>query len=216
MYRITDFGASRNALVDSNTMTMTSGVGSPFYMAPEMLRGDQKYTRTVDVYSFSILCVELWNEKLPFSEVRFDTPFAFIQYVIRGHRPAIRDDCPRQLAKLLAHCWSEDRVNRPPFTDVVKDLTPIVEHIHKHAPSDVEDVVARQPPPGRTPTKGKTGNRKSKKATSKTSKKNKTHRSTEKIPDSPVTDSASKDKHHKSHKRVTKSSDTDDIQLDDL
>ena len=50
-YRITDFGQSRKGLDETKTMTMTCGVGSPYYMAPEMLRGDNKYTRAVDLSS---------------------------------------------------------------------------------------------------------------------------------------------------------------------
>ena len=71
--KISDFGESRKGMNQTQTMTMTVGVGTPYYMAPEMLRGDNKYTRAVDVYSFSIMCVELWNERLPYSEIEFET-----------------------------------------------------------------------------------------------------------------------------------------------
>lgn len=72
--KITDFGASRVTDQDSTaTFTMTKGIGSPFYMSPEMLRNDKQYTRAIDVYSFAIMCVELWNLQLPFSEHDFES-----------------------------------------------------------------------------------------------------------------------------------------------
>ena len=71
--KITDFGESRKGMDQTRTMTMTVGVGTPYYMAPEMLRCENKYTRAVDVYSYAIMCVEIWNERLPFSETEFDS-----------------------------------------------------------------------------------------------------------------------------------------------
>ena len=39
-------------------MTMTSGVGTPFYMAPEMATSSH-YTNAVDVYSFGIMAAQV-------------------------------------------------------------------------------------------------------------------------------------------------------------
>lgn len=82
--KITDFGASRVTDQDSTaTFTMTKGIGSPFYMSPEMLRNDKQYTRAIDVYSFAIMCVELWNLQLPFSEHDFESAVGlFIENLI--------------------------------------------------------------------------------------------------------------------------------------
>jgi len=138
--KITDFGESRQGLEDTETMTMTRGVGSPYYMAPEMLRGDKKYTRAVDVFSFSILCVEVWNEKLPYSEVQFQTPYTFIMAVSGGSRPEINEGCPKGLLKLISKCWAEDREERPSFTKIVVKL----EHLVKTVARDEEDVKPRK------------------------------------------------------------------------
>ena len=126
-------------------MTMTRGIGSPYYMAPEMLRGDKKYTRAVDIYSFGIMCVELWNERHPYCEVRFDTPFAFALYVLDEHRPKIRKNCPKDLVELVKKCWATDRLNRPPFNDVANVLEPIVESVRQSMADDVEHVKQRPP-----------------------------------------------------------------------
>ena len=57
-------------------MTMTSGVGTPFFMAPEMATGTKHYTCAVDVYSFAIMAAQVMVGRLVYddSEV-FDTPY---------------------------------------------------------------------------------------------------------------------------------------------
>jgi len=202
--KITDFGASRKGMEETSTMTMTCGIGSPYYMSPEMLRGDQKYTRAVDVYSFGIMSVELWNEEQPFAETHFDTPFAFARYVLEGNRPAIRKDCPGDLAKLVARCWEADRLDRPPFATVVQDLKPIVEDIKKSLPEGVEHVTQKEEfevdvsSGSRTKTKGRSTHTKTKSRTSngtKTKTKSKTRKGKN------MNENSSKDKAHDSSDR---------------
>jgi len=142
--KISDFGESRKGLADTQTMTMTRGIGTPYYMAEEMLRGDNKYTRAVDVYSYGIMGAELWNERMPYIEKDFETPYAFMQYVMSGGRPEIREDCPQALAKLFVRCWASDKQERPSFTSIVKDLNQIVDDINKSLPATTEHVRARE------------------------------------------------------------------------
>ena len=56
-------------------MTMTSGVGTPFYMAPEMATGSKHYTGAVDVYSFAIMAAQVMVGKLVFEANDFATPY---------------------------------------------------------------------------------------------------------------------------------------------
>jgi serine/threonine protein kinase len=56
--KISDFGLSRAAL-DSENALMTRVVGSPAYMAPEVLSGD--YGTAADVFSFGIILSEMWG-----------------------------------------------------------------------------------------------------------------------------------------------------------
>ena len=58
-------------------MTMTSGVGTPFYMAPEMATGSKHYTGAVDVYSFAIMASQVMVGKLVFEVNDFATPYCF-------------------------------------------------------------------------------------------------------------------------------------------
>ena len=57
------------------SMTMTSGVGTPFYMAPEMIKSSKHYTGSVDVYSFGIMAAQVIVGRLIYDDFDFDTQF---------------------------------------------------------------------------------------------------------------------------------------------
>ena len=122
---------------------MTRGVGSPIYMAPEMLRGDKKYTRAVDVYSFGIMCVELWNQRIPYSELQFDSSIAFAMAVSEGTRPEIDSDCPAGLLSMIHQCISSERQERPTFTDSMQTLEAVVKETSETMGGGEEHVKAR-------------------------------------------------------------------------
>ena len=55
--QLTDFGTSRAKAHDSDSVTMT-GVGTPLFAAPELMRGEV-YDESVDVYSFGIVLLNM-------------------------------------------------------------------------------------------------------------------------------------------------------------
>ena len=69
-----DFGEAREVETIEESMTMTSGVGTPFYKAPEMATGSKHYTGAVDVYSFAIMAAQVMVGKLVFEVNDFATP----------------------------------------------------------------------------------------------------------------------------------------------
>ena len=62
----TDFGSLRNINLLMTNMTFTKGVGTPKYMAPEVLN-HRKYNKPADVYSFSVTMYECfkWGDAYP-------------------------------------------------------------------------------------------------------------------------------------------------------
>ena len=55
---------------------MTSGVGTPFFMAPEMATGTKHYTGAVDVYSFAIMAAQVLTGRLVYDSFdSFDTSY---------------------------------------------------------------------------------------------------------------------------------------------
>jgi len=65
--KIGDFGVSKqlSEKMDQNHTI----IGSPCWMAPEMIQHDEVYDETVDVWSLGITCIEMAEGKAPFSEL---------------------------------------------------------------------------------------------------------------------------------------------------
>ena len=115
--KITDFGTSRVA-ENVFAMTMTKGQGTPLYMAPEMLSGQKRYNKSVDVYSYGIVCAVVWNDgRRPYTEQNFANGLEMQNAIINGCRPKLNSDCP--IYEMMTRCWSPIVTDRPPFDVIV-------------------------------------------------------------------------------------------------
>ena len=63
--KVADFGLAR---VQDTLRTMTGGIGTSQYTAPEVLRS-QRYDNKVDVYSFGIILWEIHAKRLPYADM---------------------------------------------------------------------------------------------------------------------------------------------------
>src|SRR5205085_2466363 len=62
--KIADFGAAINRVSDR---TMITNVGSPAYMAPELVTGAAQASHLTDIYAMGVVMYYLLAGKLPFS-----------------------------------------------------------------------------------------------------------------------------------------------------
>ncbi|KAI9981744.1 hypothetical protein PInf_009509 [Phytophthora infestans] len=82
--KISDFGVSRSR----KDGFMTAGVGTPYWIAPEILEG-KRYTEQADIYSFGVVLSELDTCKMPFSDVvtaegKKPKPVQILHWVLDG------------------------------------------------------------------------------------------------------------------------------------
>lgn len=104
------------------TKAMENDIGTIIYMPPEMLN-ENKYSPSVDVYSFSILAYEILTEKVPFLEQGQNiSPKELIQKITSGVRPTFTDNIPLKMQELMSLCWSENELERPSFDQIVSQL----------------------------------------------------------------------------------------------
>jgi tRNA A-37 threonylcarbamoyl transferase component Bud32 len=141
--KLCDFGLSR-FVEDSSTQgnTMTAGIGTPAFMAVELIVGDcdDAHAGTkIDVFSFGVMMWVLWTQRLPYMEKRL-TPFTLMNKVIEGLRPDRPDDIPDRLWLLMQQCWAHDPIDRPPFSEIGGELL------------EIEITMVEGPPEGRQGT----------------------------------------------------------------
>ncbi|OQR89209.1 protein kinase, partial [Achlya hypogyna] len=112
---LTDFGVSRTA----TTETMTMGVGTYRWMAPEILQ-DCHYSTAADVYSFGVILTELATHRIPYYDLCNDkgvplADTAIISRVVRGEvQPSIPPaSCPPWVRELALDCLAREPKARP-------------------------------------------------------------------------------------------------------
>jgi len=118
--KVSDFGISTVRPTITRAMTC---IGTPVYMAPEVL-SKNKYSEKADVYSFGIVLMEIFTNRLPYSHPPYDTMNqAMLMYHIieKGARPAI-DDIHPILQHLIEECWATDPRLRPTFPEIIVRL----------------------------------------------------------------------------------------------
>jgi len=112
------------------THSLTGDVGTPLWMAPELMRaGVRKYGMEVDVYSYGIILWELmcratpWEQAVPETDVQFMG--ALQNAVLGGVRPRLpaETDFPDEFIALMKECWAGDCEHRPTFAHVVAVLS---------------------------------------------------------------------------------------------
>ncbi|ELP95194.1 protein serine/threonine kinase, putative [Entamoeba invadens IP1] len=109
--KLTDFGSARNVNLLMTNMTFTKGIGTPIYMAPEVLK-QEKYTKSADVYSFAITMFECFSWKDAYPITTFKFPWKIAEFVSSGKRPDISDTIPIVLNELIQKCWVQKQKER--------------------------------------------------------------------------------------------------------
>ncbi|KAG3249798.1 hypothetical protein PI124_g5528 [Phytophthora idaei] len=122
--KLIDFGVSRAR----QEYSMTAGVGTPYWTAPEILEG-KRYTEQADLYSFGVVLSELDTCKLPYHDAltpdgNKPKPVQILADVMAGMlRPSFSEECPGRIRRIGVACCQQDPTRRPSATQVVKMLT---------------------------------------------------------------------------------------------
>jgi serine/threonine-protein kinase len=143
---LADFGAA------SSEQVQNPPAGSPFYMAPEIFRGERGTPRT-DVYSFGVVAFELLTKVRPLVADSFEE----LQSLHLTQTPRfvkdVNPNVPASIAKLIDRSLSKDPPFRPTAHELVKAFEELIgrrlETVHpKSAPTaPVAPPNAPQEPP---------------------------------------------------------------------
>jgi serine/threonine protein kinase len=110
--------------------TMTLGVGTLLWMAPEVFRGDQNYGGAVDIYSFGVILWEVAARRTPWDELgQHLSQVEFFNVLNTAMQTGRRPSIPKSVAvahpnyvEVLQLCWAGDPDDRPPFSDITTAL----------------------------------------------------------------------------------------------
>ncbi|RLN98449.1 hypothetical protein BBJ28_00019816 [Nothophytophthora sp. Chile5] len=118
---LSDFGVAR---FRSDVNTMTTGVGTGRWLAPEVISGSSDYDQTSDLFAFGVVLSELDTHALPYEDARGSSgnrlaDVAILQLVAAGRLlPSFRPQCPPELRELAMRCMSFERTMRPSAVEV--------------------------------------------------------------------------------------------------
>ena len=118
-----DSGLLDAAAIRAHTQR-TKGVGTPLWMAPEVIMGKTSYGPAADVYSFAIVMWEIAAQDVPWKEVKAQSFFmdALLKEILAEKRPAIDANWPAAYSRLMQQCWATDPVRRGTFAEAVEVL----------------------------------------------------------------------------------------------
>ena len=121
--KLCDFGMARTNNEIEAARTMTQGVGSLLWMAPEVLL-QQDYSFSADVFSWAIVA---WEIMSPGQVVHAGkSAFQVSQSVVQGDRPPLQPSWPAGVHVLLSRAWQSDPLRRPSFEEIVLQIAPLV------------------------------------------------------------------------------------------
>ncbi|ELP89093.1 serine/threonine protein kinase HT1, putative [Entamoeba invadens IP1] len=124
--KLTDFGSARNVNLLMTNMTFTKGIGTPVYMAPEVLK-QEKYTKSVDIFSFGITLFEVFGWEDAYKNSKFKFPWKIAEFVVSGKRlkkpkTSTNRVISNEEYNLICECWRQKREERLVIEDVINRL----------------------------------------------------------------------------------------------
>jgi formylglycine-generating enzyme required for sulfatase activity/tRNA A-37 threonylcarbamoyl transferase component Bud32 len=129
--KLMDFGIAK----EENTQLTRPGftLGTPFYMAPEQVRG-QAVTNRVDIYAFGVMLFELLTGIRAIEGETVERIFYEILYKPLDLTPLQTAGVPPQLSELVSRCTEKDPAQRPQsFTEVCGALERILRRLEHGA-----------------------------------------------------------------------------------
>lgn len=155
--KLSDFGISRMRYdIDTH---MTAGVGTSFWIAPEILCG-RDYDERADIYSFGVVLSEIDTDDYPYwndnhrNEARAKIQEAdILTQVAAGQiRPEFSANCPAEILAIADACLQRNPRDRPTAAEIVTVLQYLIHPSRRRSSSqyvsddDLESIWSVQSP----------------------------------------------------------------------
>eukprot|EP00871_Galdieria_phlegrea_P000954 jgi/Galph1/185/GphlegSOOS_G4976.1 len=121
-------------------------VGTPCWMAPEVLEQTHGYDYKADIWSFGITALELAQGRAPYSEY---PPMKILLLTLQGPAPSLKGSARQRFSKtfhdLVSQCLQKDPNQRPTASQLLEHR--FFKSVKK--PGNLADIIAKSPPLGR-------------------------------------------------------------------
>lgn len=128
--KLSDFGVSRERRVEETHMT--AGIGTAFWIAPEVLLG-MDYDERADIFSFGVVLSEIdtddypyWNEKNPASGGKQQENVILRMVATGALQPEFSKTCPLEILDIAQACLNMDPDLRPTAAQLVYLLQQVI------------------------------------------------------------------------------------------
>ncbi|GMF32876.1 unnamed protein product [Phytophthora lilii] len=129
--KLSDFGISRMRYAIETHMT--AGVGTSFWIAPEVLLG-QDYDERADIFSFGVVLSEIdtddypyWNDNhLSAARGKIQEAEILTEVAAGRMRPEFSHNCPEEILAIADACLQSDPRNRPTAAEIVRVLQDLI------------------------------------------------------------------------------------------
>lgn len=111
---------------------MTGGVGTLFFMAPEILNNNPNYTEKVDAYSFAVLTYFILSQgKMPKTS---------IAQICLGKKSNLPESFTGFAKEMIDACWNFDPKERPSFDQIYAQLVDNCDKLVEMSPEQQREV----------------------------------------------------------------------------
>ena len=113
--KVADFGFF--ATDDNNRIT-----GTPYWLAPELLRGESANTTSSDVYAFGVVVCEVLSRKEPYEGENPGETLLLVADKAVNKRPKIPENTPAPVQAVITDCLVGNIEQRPSFDELDQRL----------------------------------------------------------------------------------------------
>ena len=129
--KLTDFGSSRNINALMTNLTFTKGIGTPMYMAPEVVN-KQHYKKPADIYSFAITMYEIFGWTFAYPKIEFKFPWKIAEFVISGQRLEKTEKISDNQYQIVSKCWEHVPSDRPKIEEIIEMLNDEMKYLKEN------------------------------------------------------------------------------------